>query len=177
MAWRTLVVVGMLLGAVAPAAARPSPNARLRPQSPRIEKWLDAAQRTSATVRALVERIERSDVIVYLEIRYDLNPQLSASLTWMAATETARLVRAALRPDLRPVDVVSMIAHELQHVVELVERPEVRTNDAMLELYQRIGHPTAQTGKQWDTKAAIAAGTLARLEAIGKSPPPARRAG
>jgi hypothetical protein len=125
-------------------------------------------------VRALVARIERSDVIVYLEIRHDLRAGVSGGVTWLATTESARLVRAALRPDLRMPDAVSIIAHELQHVVELVERPEVRTNGAMLELYRRIGHQTTQSGKHWDTDAAIAAGTVARLEAIGRSVPPAR---
>jgi hypothetical protein len=173
MAWRAIAVLGVLLGSESAATATLSPTSHLRPQTPRIEKWLEIARRSSPTVRALVDRIERSDVIVYLEIRYDLRPHLSAGLTWMAATESARLVRAALRPDLTTAAAVSMIAHELQHAVELVERPEVRSNAAMLDLYQRIGHPTAQNGKQWDTEAAIAAGTLARLEAIGKRGPAA----
>lgn len=153
--------------------------ARIRPQSDRVEKWFDTATRTSPTVRALVDRIERSHVIVYLEIRHDLPPDVAACLSWMAATERGRIVRASLRPDLRMVDAVAMIAHELQHVVEVIEHPEVRSNEALLDLYRRIGHSTAQTGKQWDTLAAIAAGTEARLEASGgrRPGPAATRAG
>lgn len=161
-----------------PALPRGS-TAKLRPQTERIQKWFDTAVSTSPTVRGLVDRIERSDVIVYLEIRYDLRPNVAACLTWMAATERGRIVRASLRPDLRMVDAVAMIAHELQHVVELVEHPEVRSNQTLLDLYTRIGHATAQSGKQWDTLAAIAAGTEARLETSGgrRSTPAAARAG
>jgi hypothetical protein len=148
-----------------------SPN--IRPQSERIEKWFDIATRSSPTVRALVDRIERSRVIVYLEIRHDLRPNVAACLSWMAATEHGRIVRASLRPDLRMVDAVAMIAHELQHVVEVIDHPEVRSNQALLDLYTRIGHPTAQTGKQWDTLAAITAGTEARAEATGGRRPAA----
>jgi hypothetical protein len=167
-----LAVFALLLSnPVAPVSAATSPTAHLRPQGRRVEKWLDAARRSSATVRALADRIERSDVIVYLEVRNDLGRHLAARLTWMTATESVRIVRAALRPDLRPADAVAMIAHELQHAVELADRPEVRSNHAMLELYQKIGHPTAQSGLQWDTQAAIAAGTVARLETTGKPIP------
>lgn len=157
----------MLTPAASPATPlRPKAFAKLRPQSERIQKWYDLALRTSPTVRDLAHRIEQSDVIVYVEIRYDLPPNVAAYLSWMAATERGRIVRASLRPDLRPVDAVGMIAHELQHVVELIEHPEVRSNEALLDLYSRIGHPTAQTGKHWDTVAAITAGTEARLEAM-----------
>jgi hypothetical protein len=171
MAWRALAVLAILLGSGSSAAAARSPTSHLRPQSPRIERWLDAAEQSSPTVRALVERIERSDVIVYMDIRHDLRTNVSAGLTWMAATESARLVRASLRPDLPLADAVSMIAHELQHVVELVEQPDVRSNAAMVEFYRRIGRQSAGSGKQWDTAAAVAAGTIARLELIRKAPP------
>lgn len=172
----TLVLTSLPLPS--PAMPRGS-TAKIRPQSERIQKWLDTATRTSPTVRALVDRIDRSDVIVYLEIRHDLAPNVAAYLSWMAATERGRIVRASLRPDLRMVDAVAMIAHELQHVVEVIEHPEVRSNQALLDLYTRIGHPTAQTGKQWDTLAAIAAGTEARLEASGgrRATPVSTRAG
>jgi hypothetical protein len=157
-----------------PSNAAYSPTSRLRPQSERIERWLATAERRSPTVRGLRDRIERSDVIVYLEIRFDLDHGVAACLTWVAATDNARIVRTSLRPDLREADAVSMIAHELQHVVEVIDHTEVRSNQTLLELYARIGHRTAPTRMHWDTEAAIAAGTVARLEAVGGRRPAAR---
>jgi hypothetical protein len=173
MAWPAvaLALLGTLLGSAPAAAAARSPFSHLRPQSPRIEKWLAAAERSSPTVRALVDRIERSDVIVYLDIRHDLRPHVAAGLTWMAATDSARFVRASLRPDLNLPDAVSMIAHELQHAVELVEQPAVRSYAAMIAFYQRSGRLSGDTGKQWDTDAAVAAGTIARIEVTRKAAP------
>lgn len=138
----------------------------LRPQSDRAATWLRAALERSPTVARLVARIEDSDVLVYLDIRRDLPAGVAACLTWMAATPTRRLLRATLRPGLRRADAIAMIAHELQHVVEVIEHPEVRSEPALLALYARIGHATAVTGRHWDTVDAIAQGTLARAEAL-----------
>jgi len=139
-------------------------TARLRPQGARATRWLQRAIERSPTVQRLVARIEASDVIVYLDVRPNLGPNLAACLTWMAATSTRRIVRTTLRTDLNPVEAAAMIAHELQHVVEVIEHPEVRSSESLLALYERIGHPTADTGLHWDTADAIAQGTLARLE-------------
>lgn len=138
---------------------------RLRPQGKRVEFWLREARRRSPTVERLARRIEASDVIVYLDVARGLSPNVSACLTWMAATSTRRLVRASFRHDLSPNEAIAMLAHELQHVIEVVEHPDVRSNESLLDLYTKIGHRTASTGLSWDTADAIALGTLARLEA------------
>lgn len=137
---------------------------RLRPQGPRMEFWLREARRRSPTVQRLAERIEQSDVIVYLDISRNLSPNVTACLTWMAATSARRIVRASFRHDLRPSDAIAMLAHELQHVVEVIDHPEVRSTETLLQLYTRIGHPTGDNGLRWDTADAVAVGTLARLE-------------
>ena len=138
---------------------------RLRPQGDRVAHWLREARRRSPTVQRLVDRIEQSDVIVYLEISRSLAPNVSACLTWMAATNSRRIVRASFRMNLGVNDAIAMVAHELQHVVEVIDHPEVRSNETLLELYTRIGHATGTNGLRWDTADAIALGTLARLEA------------
>jgi len=138
---------------------------RLRPQGRRVTSWLRDARQRSPTVRRLIERIEQSDVIVYLDISRGLSPNVSACLTWMAATSSRRLVRASFRHDLRSSDAIGLLAHELQHVVEVIEHPEVRSTETLLALYTRIGHATGDNGLRWDTADAVAVGTLARLEA------------
>lgn len=146
--------------------ARYTSSDRLRPQSAKAAAWLRAALERSPTVARLVARIERSDMLVYIDIRPDLPTDVAACLTWMTATPTRRLVRTTLRPGLRRADAIAMLAHELQHVVEVIEHPEVRSEPALLALYARIGHATAVTGRHWDTVDAIAQGTLARAEAL-----------
>lgn len=154
------------LGSTTLAATAVDLDSPLRPQSATISRWLALAMERSPTVRHLVSRIERADLIVYLEIQPAIQPGLTACVTWMAATPTRRLVRVSLRPGLRPADAVASVAHELQHVVEVAEHPEVRSSDALLALYRRIGHSTSAALRHFDTAAAVAAGVSARSEAL-----------
>ncbi len=161
---------GAAPGRSTPAAGDPGDatygtSDRLRPQGDRVARWLREARRRSPTVQRLVERIERSDVIVYLDISRSLAPNVAACLTWMAATHSRRIVRASFRMNLGTNDAIAMVAHELQHVVEVIEHPEVQSSETLLDLYTRIGHATGTDGLRWDTADAVALGTLARLEA------------
>ena len=69
-----------------------------------------------------------------------------------------------MRPHLGRADAIAMLAHELQHVVEVIDNPGVQSRDDLLALYQRIGHSTGAAGLNWDTVAALRAGELARTE-------------
>ena len=149
----------------APGGAAYGSADRLRPQGARVQAWLREARRRSPTVSRLADEIEQSDVMVYLEVGHRLSPNVSACLTWMATVSTRRIVRATFRGDLGTNEVIALLAHELQHVVELIEHPEVRSTETLLDLYRRIGHSTGSDGLHWDTADAVAAGTLARLEA------------
>lgn len=142
----------------------------LRPQGARTSFWLREVMRGSPTARRLAERLEQSDVILYLDVSHGLDQRVSACLTWLTDTATHRIVRATFRPELTTLQAVALLAHELAHAVEVVEHPEVRSAPALLALYERIGHRTAPTGLHWDTARAIAVGELARLEVAGASP-------
>ncbi|MGD9904042.1 MAG: hypothetical protein AB7U83_11280 [Vicinamibacterales bacterium] len=165
---RLLVVSALLaaLGGWTPLVAAPA-YARLRPQSARIAAWIERGLAASDTFRDLVEQIERRDVIVFLDIDPRLNRGLSAGLTWMATTPSARLVRASFRPDLPAREAVAMLAHELQHVLEVAEHPEVQSAETLAGLYARIGNRSSPAGRSWDTLAALRAGDQVRRELLG----------
>lgn len=141
------------------------PSDALRPQSPRVARWLEEAQRRSATVRQLVDRILLSDVIVYLELSPAIGPHTAAALTWMADTPSRRIVRATFSGHLGTTAAIAMLAHELQHVVEVADHPAVRSAATLADLYRTIGHPVGLSGQRWDTMAAIAVEGRARSEA------------
>lgn len=164
-----LLSISCLLAALVgpPGEATTTPVPRLRPQSPRIAAWIERGRAESETFRALADRIERSDVIVYLDIQPGLRSGVAACLTWMSATPSVRFVRASVRPDLPAREAVAMIAHELQHVVEVADHAEVRSEPALAALFARIGHATAVAGGHWDTQAALRTGDRVRLELLG----------
>jgi hypothetical protein len=163
----SLIGFAVVLAALTPPLDAGSPWTRLRPQSPRVARWIADGMARSATFRDLVARIEASDVIVYLETQPALGQGLSACLTWMGGTPQARYLRASVRPDLSARDALAMIAHELQHVVELIDHPTVQSERGLTDLYQRIGHRTGTTGDRWDTTAALKAGDRVRTELLG----------
>lgn len=164
-----LLVVSCLvaaLGGQGLSAAAPEVP-RIRAESRRVAAWIARGRAESDTLRALLDRLERGDVIVYVEIDPGMRKGLDAGVTWLAATPSTRYLRASIRPDLPAREAVAMIAHELQHVLEVAEHPEVRSERALAALYARIGHSTGAAGGRWDTRAALRTGDRVRLELLG----------
>jgi hypothetical protein len=103
----------------------------------------------SATFRAIVDAIERSDLIVYIETR---PIRLPGQLQLLAASPGCRHVRVSVRTPGLDTELVAWLGHELWHVVELAAAPDVRTQAGLFRLYQRIGTAvasgsTAETAK------------------------------
>lgn len=165
---RLRIALAVVLLAVAASGATAASTAhagtRLRPQSTRIRTWLAYGLKRSPTMRALAERIEASDVVVYLDVQRTLGPNVAACVTWIASVPGARYVRVSVRPELRMTDAAAMIAHELQHVIEVVEHPDVHSDADLDALYRRIGHRTGSSEFSWDTLAALRIGGVARSE-------------
>lgn len=145
------------------------PSERLRPQSAFVAALLDEALARSPTTRALVERVRAGDVIVYVETGRQLDSSLSACVTWMNAGPDARFLRVTLRLGMRRPDAVAMLAHELQHVVEVIDHPEVRSREGLIALYRAIGHRTSYDNAHWDTVAAVRAGIVAKSEVMASA--------
>lgn len=100
---------------------------------------LDAAAAASATVRELMNRLAATDVIVYVELT--ASPQISLARTkFVTATPAARFLRIGLRSALPPFDVTPLIAHELQHALEIAQCADVRDDAGVRRLFARIGH-------------------------------------
>lgn len=171
-----LVVTLMSASGSAGASAPPAWQA-IRPQNAVAETLYTRALEHSATVRALAARIHESDVIVYFEVRRDLPSGMAARLMWMSATASYRIVRISIRQGLRPADAIGFVAHELQHAVEVIEHPDVRSSADLEQLYRRIGERGRPNEPHWDTDEAIAAERVARMEALGLRPATARRSG
>ena len=164
---RLTFAIALIAFAALPAHATPAAplsSARLRPQSPRVAAWLARGRQRSPTLRALADQVERGDVVVYLEIAFTLDPGMAACVTWMASAPGARYVRVSMRRNLREADAIATLAHELQHVVEVIDSPEVQSGADLAALYARIGHRTGRGGRTWDTVAALRIGDLTRTE-------------
>ena len=127
-----------LSNTVTASAATHRPIQRLRSAAPSAQRLIDRAREHSPTIRALAAEIESSDLIVYVEIAH-LESAARATTELVTATAYDRFVRVTL-PTLTPhSDLIPLLAHELQHAVEIAREPSVRDTAALRALYARIG--------------------------------------
>jgi hypothetical protein len=96
--------------------------------------------RRSETVRVLIDRIEHSDVIVYIEPGHCAFGHVDACvLPFLKRTGGSRYLRIAVNTSLPRNRLLAILAHELQHAREISESPGVVDATTMRGLYRRIG--------------------------------------
>ena len=116
--------------------------------------------RRSAVFADLVQAIARSTFIVYVEAVPALRYGMPGAL--LHSTNEAPYLRIHVKRDLTPDQQIAALAHELQHVQEVV-RAGISANAAEMEmLYRRIGGSRLSAGRrqQFETAAALRAGDL-----------------
>jgi len=92
----------------------------------------------SGTMRGLVARLNCTDAIVYVEITG--TPVIPTARTKLVATVAgARFIRISINVAWGDRDRAALLAHELQHAVEIAEEVDVRDDDGVRRLYGRIG--------------------------------------
>jgi hypothetical protein len=133
---RIAASVLILLGVTASAEAGPVP--RLRGGSTAETRLIETTVSRSPTARALAEWIEGSDLIVYVQLTPDL-PAGRAATRLVTATPESRYLRIVMGAMTHPADRAALLAHELQHAVEIGRDGNVRTDEALRRLYEHIG--------------------------------------
>jgi hypothetical protein len=138
---------------------------RIRPQDPRSIQLLKNGIARSSTFRALVDRIEASNVFVYVTVTPFIKSSLAGQLTWMTQAGPYRYLRATLSAEQTSDQQIASLAHELQHAVEVVEDILVKDEKTLIALYKRIGQPSrAAVASGWETVAAQETGYRVRRE-------------
>lgn len=136
---RAAVLVGLLIAAGTAAAGESVP--RIRSTDPRLRSLVAEGVRTSDAFRVLVERLERSDVIVYVQCDTHAAGGRSAGggrLAFLTAAGGFRYVvvrMAWLQP--RQLQ-IAMLAHELQHAVEIADTPDIVDAQTLAHEYGRM---------------------------------------
>jgi hypothetical protein len=125
---------------------------RLRGASARERHLIGELQRRSATARALMEEIETSDVIVYVQLTTG-EPAGRALTVFVVATERHRFLRVSIGARTPAHELPPLLAHELQHVVEIARAVNVRDTGSLRKHYARIGD-ALEADRKYDTAAA-----------------------
>lgn len=165
--WLALVSLPTLTCAAEPGTRPGGP--RIRPQDARTAKFLDQGLKRSPTMRALANRIEAGDVIVYVGVSPFMKSHLSGALSFVTTGGDFRYVRASINSDLVPDLMIATLAHEFQHVIEVLDEPTVVDDHSLAQLYRRIGIASSNGSQsQWETLAAQAMGRQVRRELFSK---------
>ncbi len=135
----------------------------VRPMGTSLGVLVSEGRARSPTFASLIQTIERSGWIVFLQPGSCRVPKVLACLL-------QRVGRGEGQPYLRVVfrdastrndEAIARIGHELQHAVEVISDPHASETGDIGELYHRIGYVSLRTAlwKLYDTRLAIRTGT------------------
>lgn len=115
------------------------------------------ASRRSATVRRLLDALQHTDVLVWVELRPDL-PLATACLRPIGTSAAFRRLHVGINPFNAPFDQIKFLGHELWHAWEIAQAPGVETPHDVARLFLRIGWRLTPGGHDFETAGAIDAG-------------------
>jgi hypothetical protein len=123
-------VAGVLFAVIAVAAEVPmtaqDASPALRPESADIRVLMTTGIEQSSTFRDLAGRLNAGDVIVYLRFSR-CKGDAPGCLLWASTTPGLRRVLIKIDPIGRsPNELTALLAHELQHALEVADAPEIR---------------------------------------------------
>ncbi len=161
-----VIVVAAGVGAANRAEAG-LPAAHVRCLSREARELLNMALARSLVIREFVERLEQSDVVVYLELPGGTDTQNPVSqLTFVSFAAGTRYLLVQIDPwRTIPVDRLALLGHELYHALEIARAPEVRGPMTLRALYRRIGHEYGSNC--FETQSAKVAGERVRAGLLG----------
>ena len=136
---------------------------RVRAESPLLSAAIVQGAERSTTFRRLIEAIDATDGLVYvLEGRcgQGLRACLHMSLELSGKN---RLLRILVNPRRAPgCELLGSIGHELQHALEVLSNPNVRTSFGMSSFFHQIG---PEGPRRFETPEAIYVGLAVAKEA------------
>jgi hypothetical protein len=143
--------------------------AHLRPEIALRPLVAQAAQR-SPLIREMIDRLEASDLVVYVRLRQftrsDLNGRV-ALLSSMPAGQRYLVIELACgRSD---VLTIATLGHELFHALEIAAEPSIVDARSLAAFYTTAGEKTGDRLGQltFETRGAEAAGVQVRRELFG----------
>jgi hypothetical protein len=169
---RILLVFLLLIAASTALTAQTftdGPHNHIRTTDRRLLRLLRDGVRSSDTFRQLVDRLRRSDVVVYLDCGGG-DPSAAGRLTFISAVGGYRYVHVRVARLASAAVQIALIGHELRHAVEIADAPGVVDASSLVREYEKIGYlsPRVTPGMSFDSDAAVEAGYQVLRDLSGK---------
>lgn len=150
------------LSAAADALPGNQPTRNVRSSNSDLVALIEQAGQRSATFRGLLEAIDASNSIVFVEAG-ECGHGVRACFVGVTASGAYRYMRVVVDTRKADWDLMGSIGHELRHTIEVIDAPNVRDNASKFFLYERIGTRGTASGAR-ETRAAVDAGNTVRAE-------------
>jgi hypothetical protein len=134
---------------------------RVRILTPQIACGLQEGISRSPTFRRLVDAIDASDGIVYVEYGKCRSGSRSCLMGSITVAGSSRILRVRIQRTQLEDKLVMSLGHELQHAIEVLGEPWVTTAAEMRFLFREIG---VQYGGMFETYEAIRVADAIRRE-------------
>ena len=150
-----LTLVLFTLAAPHRSYAQSSPHIRIL--DPILKELFDHGVQQSPTLRALVDNVEAAPILVFIEGDLRMPTYVGARLNFVTSVNGLRYVRVDVDCTLSPRRQIALLAHELQHALEIGERVDILHAEDMESLYEDIGFESFENGshKSFETEAAL----------------------
>jgi hypothetical protein len=128
---------------------------------------LENGARLSPTLQRLVDRLEASDVVVYLMFDRAARPGTAGHISLITTVPGRRYLRISIDRRHFGCRRLAVLGHELQHAVEIAEAPGATDQDSVASLYRTIGFKS-DTGRSdcFDSQLAIDTGLQVQREIL-----------
>jgi hypothetical protein len=110
----------------------------VRTTEPKILSIVDAGVAASATFRGLIAALDASDVIVYIEPKRSRQALGGYLAHTIVAQGNYRYLRIAVDVAGGERRLVALLAHELQHAVEVARTPDARDQEGLERLFRDL---------------------------------------
>jgi hypothetical protein len=166
---RRAAVVLLLLSIAASAHAQiaaPERAPHLRAETPDARAVIDQLLDRSATARQLADRLQQSDVLVYVRLRWFTTDAINGRIGVVRASGRPRVLVVELACRRTRQQQLAALGHELRHAVEIADAPSIVDARTLAAFYRRIGVSVTVAGaaEAFETVAAVEAGRRVRAE-------------
>lgn len=114
----------------------------------------------SSIVRGLISTLESSNVLVHIESSRSMPLSFDGMTRFVVSRAGYRYLRITISANLAPRARTAILAHELQHAVE-VAQSDADCEESLRRLFDHAGH---RSGEYFETQAAIEVEREVRME-------------
>jgi hypothetical protein len=170
---RLLSFASLLFFLANPATAQESAAqsyTHIRTTKAQVRAVMSLGLKVSPTLRAIVEQIESSDVIAYIDTDLLTAPNVAGQSQFVNAAGGKRYVRVLIDTRFNGTMLLGLLGHELQHVAEIAGEPSIVDHRSLAAFYRRSGFRSPAGGtNRFESAAAIVAGRRVMNDAMQRA--------